>query len=316
MNILFYSQWSNTNIWYKKIKKTFKDAKIYTLEDNPDLNKIEIAIIWRLPDEVYKKLNNLKLVFSLGAGVDHIINLPSYNKLPIIRLKDPLMAERMSNHVLSQILYFQLHLNAFRLSQEKKHWRSYELGDEIRDPELNSEITIGILGCGYLGTFVGNTLGKLGYNVQGFKNSKTNKKYNFKVFYEKKELKNFIKSSNIIVSILPSTKETSQIININFLRLMKKESLLINVGRGASINEDDLISHLKTNKYFYASLDVFQTEPLPKKHKFWNIKNLTITPHVASNTVISSAIDEIYRRYLEFRKNKKIKSDVNLKKGY
>ena len=255
-------------------------------------------------------------MFSLGAGVDHIITLPSYNKLPIIRLKDPLMAERMSNHVLSQILDFQLHLNTFRLSQKKKHWMSYELGDKIIDPKLNSEITVGILGCGYLGTFVGNTLCKLGYNVQGFKNSKNNKKYNFEIFYQKKELKKFIKSSDIIVSILPSTKDTSQIINKNFFRCMKKKSLLINVGRGISINEDDLISHLKKNKYFYASLDVFQIEPLPKKHKFWSIDNLTITPHVASNTVISSAIDEIYRRYLEFSKNKKIKSDVNLKKGY
>ena len=316
MNILFYCQWSNKNIWHENIKKTFKHAKIYTLEDKPDLSKIEVAIVWHLPDEVYKKLNNLKLLFSLGAGVDHITNLPSYNKLPIIRLKDSLMAERMTNHVLSQILDFQLHLNVFRLSQREKHWRSYELGNEIKDPELNSEIMIGILGCGYLGTFVGNTLCKLGYNVQGFKNSRNDRKYNFKIFYKKSELNHFIKSSNIIVSLLPSTKDTNQIINKDFLSYMKKESLLINVGRGISINENDLIFHLKENKYFYASLDVFQEEPLPKKHKFWSIKNLTITPHVASNTVITSAIDYIYLRYLEFTKNKKIKSDVDLKKGY
>jgi len=139
---------------------------------------------------------------------------------------------------------------------------------------------------------------------------------NHEIFYKKKDLKDFIKSSNIIVSILPSTENTNQIINKSFLKIMKKESLLINVGRGSSINDSDLIDHLKKNKYFYASLDVFHKEPLPKKHKFWSLKNVTITPHVASATVVKSSIFEMHRHYLEFKINKKIKSDVNLLKGY
>ena len=70
------------------------------------------------------------------------------------------------------------------------------------------------------------------------------------------------------------------------------------------------------NKLFYASLDVFKKEPLPKNNPLWKIPNVTITPHVASITVIHSAIEYMYERFKDFKKNKKFKSDVDLKKGY
>ena len=97
---------------------------------------------------------------------------------------------------------------------------------------------------------------------------------------------------------------------------MKKKVLFINVGRGSAINEKDLIFYLKKNKQFQASLDVFNVEPLPKKHPFWKLPNVTITPHVASLTGIESAINQIYTKIKKFKKNKKIKSDVDLIKGY
>ena len=97
---------------------------------------------------------------------------------------------------------------------------------------------------------------------------------------------------------------------------MKKKSLFINVGRGLTVNEQDLIFHLKRNKEFYASLDVFNNEPLSNSNPLWNLENVLITPHVASLTVIDDAIEHIYMKFLEFKKNGKIKNEVNIKKGY
>ena len=91
MSIFFYCNWHDRDQWLKEIKKKFKKKTIVTLEDKPDFFKVQYAIIWELPNEVYQKLVNLKLLFSMGAGVDHILDLPSYNKVPIIRLKDPIM---------------------------------------------------------------------------------------------------------------------------------------------------------------------------------------------------------------------------------
>ena len=101
-----------------------------------------------------------------------------------------------------------------------------------------------------------------------------------------------------------------------WLQMMKKKALLINTGRGLSINERDLFNHLIKNKFFYASLDVFNKEPLSKNNPFWHLSNVTITPHVASVTAIDSAVNYIYKKYKYLKKNKILKSDVDLNKGY
>ena len=310
MTILFYCPWHDRDKWLKEIKKKFKNNKIVTLEDKPNFSKIKYAIIWDLPDKVYQKLTNVRLLFSMGAGVDHILNMPSYNQVPIVRLKDFLMAERMSNHVISQILQYQLDLKTYMKSQNKHQW------NQFKEPPLNANLTIGIIGAGFLGSYIGKTLVELGYKVQGYKYSKPIKKLTFPVFYQKKDLKKFIKNSDILVSILPATPKTYNFINKNILKSTKKRALLINVGRGSSVNEKDLIYHLMKNKFFYASLDVFKEEPLPKKHPFWHLSNVTITPHVASLTIINSAVNYMYKKYKELQKNKKFKSNVILKKGY
>ena len=97
---------------------------------------------------------------------------------------------------------------------------------------------------------------------------------------------------------------------------MKKKSLLVSIGRGSTVNERDLIEHLQKNKMFNASLDVFQNEPLPKNSLLWSLPNINITPHVASITLIDSAIDLIFNKYNKYVITKKIRSDVNLSKGY
>jgi len=103
-----------------------------------------------------------------------------------------------------------------------------------------------------------------------------------------KKLNKFLNSSDIVVSILPDTEKTKNFINKKFLSLMKKNSFLINIGRGSTLNEQDLLLHLNKNKSFHVSLDVFKIEPLPKKNKFWTHKNVIITPHAAALTNIDS----------------------------
>ena len=311
MRILFHCPWHNSKEWLETIKKQFKNNKIYTLKDKRDLSKIECAIIWNISNYTLSKMSNVKILFSLGAGVDHITELKSYCGQPIIRLKDPFMAERMANHVLSQILFYQLNLKSFQEAQSINKWMS-----KYDEPILNNNMIIGILGVGYLGSFVGKQLQQYGYNIIGFKNSKPNVKYSFPVFFKKNSLKKFLRQCDVLICILPSTPETYHMIDGNFLQEMKKKALLINVGRGPTLYEKALIIHLKKYKQFYASLDVFETEPLPKSSPLWQFPNVTITPHIGSLTVVDTAVKYMYKKYQQYKKNGKIKNDVNLLKGY
>ena len=311
MSILFHCTWHDSKEWLQKFKKRFKDNKIYTLKDKPDLSKIEFAFIWELNNTTLTQMNNVKALFSLGAGVDHILSLKNYRGQLVVRLKDPLMAERMANHILSQILFYQLNLKFYQRAQQKNKWIT-----KFHQSELNNSLTIGILGVGYLGSFVGKQLQKNGYNVIGFKNSKPKKKYPFSIFYKKNNLKKFLHQSDVVACILPSTPDTYHMINKNFLQKMKKKVLLINVGRGSTLCEKELITHLKKNKHFFASLDVFEIEPLNKINVLWKFPNVTITPHIASITVVDTAVEYIYKKYRQYKKNGKIKNDTNFVKGY
>ncbi len=308
MTILFYSKFVNSKEWKRNIKKKFNNKKIISIYDKNKFDKVDIAIVWNLPNNILNKLPNLKIIFSLGAGVDHILKLNDYNGTPIVRIKDPLMGELMYYYVLSQILNFQIGINEYKLAQSKKLWRKEIL------PALSKDLTIGILGFGFLGSVVGKFLARNNYKIIGYKKTKL-KKEKIKMYYNK-QLPTFIKSSDILVNILPNTKDTVNFVNSKFLKLMKKKSLLISIGRGSTVNETDLFKYLKKNKLFYASLDVFKNEPLSKKNPLWSLPNINITPHVASITVMNSAIDLIYKRYSRYISTKKIKSDVNLSKGY
>jgi len=309
MNILFHASFANQDEFLKSLRKKFFSHKVFTLDQNVPLDKIEVALVWNLPDKILKKLKNLKIIFSLGAGVDHILKLPSYKNTPIIRIQDPNMRSRMLNHVLAQILIYQLKLTEYNKAQQKNIWL-----DE-RHTSLNKDLTIGVLGVGYLGKFIANKLKSLNYNVIGYKNTISGAKYSIPIYY-KKSLKTFLKLSDIIVSVLPATKETRDLINKSFLNQMKKKSLLINIGRGSSLNEMDLLKHIKQNNYFFASLDVFKKEPLPKNSKLWKNQNITVTPHVAAITDVDSSINYIFSKFEQFRTKGKIKSDVKIKNGY
>ena len=75
MSILFYSEFENSNEWEKRIKKKFNNKNIISIRDEREFHKVDIAIVWNLPDNILCKLPNLKIIFSLGAGVDHILKL-------------------------------------------------------------------------------------------------------------------------------------------------------------------------------------------------------------------------------------------------
>ena len=310
MTILFHNTtFDKIDVWKKTIKKYFKNEKIISIKDYKKFNNVKYAIIWNLPDETLSKLKNLKIIFSMGAGIDHILKLKNYNrKIPIIRIKDPKMGERIANYSLAQILNYQLNFKIFQNSQNKKYWSGE------RTPIDNQNLTVGILGLGFLGSYIAKKLIKLNYNVIAYK--KSSKRFlNIKV-YTKKNITKFIKNSDVIVSILPATPETDNIINRSFLKKMKKKSCLINIGRGNAIDEDELIQHLKRNKEFFAYLDVFKNEPLKSSSELWSLPNVSITPHVAGVTAIESAVEYMFRKYKMYKNNHRLKSDVESIKSF
>ena len=133
-----------------------------------------------------------------------------------------------------------------------------------------------------------------------------------------KQIDEVLSKSDVVIIALPNTEKTYHLFNKYKLEKLKKDAYLINVSRGAIINEEDLINHLDEGYLKGVSLDVFEKEPLSKTSKLWNIDRVVITSH---NSWISEMIgprrwDLFYENFKRYIKDEELKNIVKIKRGY
>ena len=216
-------------------------------------------------------------LISLGAGVEQILRDPNIPlEIPIIRLVEPCVASRMSEYVLLSVLRFHRQAFEYQELQKSQHWKPLPL------PLINS-CTVGILGLGALGLTTAQRLKSIGFPVRCW--SRTNKDIKeIECFHGADQLKRCLSTCQVLVCLLPLTSKTRGILNSETFLAMPKGSYLINVARGQHLVEQDLLDALDSGQLSGACLDVFSSEPLPQDHPFWLHPNITITPHVATQT--------------------------------
>ena len=190
------------------------------------------------------------------------------DKLPIIRLVDEDMSKQMAGWVSLQILRETCFLNDYLEQQKNKIWKTVNFIP-------GNNWTIGILGIGAIGSHVAKSLTNFGYKIKGWSKNKKNIQ-NVECYSGEEELHKMLKDCNILVCLLPLTSETKHIICKETLSLLPKGSTIINAGRGGHVNETDLLEMINKGHIKNAYLDVFETEPLPKDHSFWEHKNVYV----------------------------------------
>ena len=129
-------------------------------------------------------------------------------------------------------------------------------------------------------------------------------------------LKEVLRVSEILILLLPLTSETRFILNDESLQLLPKKSNIINAGRGELIKDNALIKKLRSGDVKNATLDVFQQEPLPKKHPYWILPNVTVTPHIAADTPVESSAKVIANNIKVLMEGKLPNGMVDLNRGY
>jgi len=294
--------------FYKILSNSLPQYNVTFSLEETDLLDIEIVIFWlNVPDCLFK-LPNLKLLLSCGSGIDHLYELSSIPcHVPLIRLVDPYLRNRVSNYVFQQILekYFPT-LSHIDIVNEK---------DIIFEAVSESKLKVGIMGLGLMGSSVAKKLNQYGFQVSGWVNTHKKRTIN-EVYIGKSELNIFAKQAKILVCQLPLTKETQGILNTNLFNHLPDGAFLINVGRGEHLIESDLILGIKNGKLSGACLDVLRVEPLTQNHPFIKIPNIKLTPHIAgyigSDTQAPYACDVI-KAYFE---NRNVEGIVNYKSMY
>ena len=307
MAILIDSVSKNLNPWLKAFKFYDDQVEVYCYDDAVALEKITTAVVWNHRPGLFKQLPNLKLIASLGAGVDHIMNDPDIpSQVFITRIIGDGLSGPMSNFCIGAILHHQRQFDKYLIDKSTKTW------DQEPNPER--EINVGIMGLGALGADLAEKLRYLGFNVFGL--SQSRKKIAHVVSYLNAELDLFLSKINILVVMLPATESTRAILSKKLFDKLKKGTYLINVARGHHQVNGDIIDALENGQLSGAFLDVFPEEPLPKQSSLWDHPKIMITPHIAVVTKINEAVPQIIASHKRVRIGKLPEILVDRIKGY
>lgn len=271
-------------------------------------DRISFAVCWNHPAHVLDMYPNLKVISSLGAGVDHLLSDPSLKEHHrICRVVTPSLGEQLAFYVLNAILNYRFHTASYVDQQREGVWKKH-------DTVSVSDCHVGILGLGEMGLSVAKHIKNAGYEVSGW--SRSPKTISGIQTFSSKELGDFLKQTQILVCCLPLTKETEGILDLDLFQQLKDPSYLINVGRGKHLVEEDLIYALNTGTLTGACLDVFINEPLPENHLFWNRPGIYITPHIASVTDPEEAAPVILENYKRMLSGMDLHNEVDRSRGY
>lgn len=306
MSLAIISPGRNPKVWIDAL--TFHNPEI-SIQVYPEINRpedVEMVLLWQHPAGFLRTLPNLKLISSLGAGVDHILSDPALPEgIPIVRIVDEKLTWSMTNYVVMGVLNFHRQITRYQEDQKRKVW-------DMSHPEI--PVKIGVMGVGALGGDVLDKLNYMGFSVCGF--GFTEKRDFRYPYFPKDKIQDFLNEINVLVCLLPLTDETENILNLDLFQKCKQGTYLINVARGKHLVEEDLIVALEKGYLSGALLDVYRTEPLPTSHPFWEEKRIQLTPHIASVTNPQAASPQIIENLRRLKAKEPLLNSVDRLKGY
>ncbi|WP_455269423.1 2-hydroxyacid dehydrogenase [Rhizobium herbae] len=298
------------------LKGAFPGREVLNLADpvhkGRDLSGIDYAVVWKSDPDLFARAPDLKVVFSGGAGVDHVLTLPGLPDVPLVRFVDRSLTTRMSEWVVMSCL---MHLRQHRAyeARAKAH-----LWEDLSQPEA-ADVTVGVMGLGILGQDSIRKLGVMGFKTIGWSRSK--KVIDGVETFAGDQLDAFLAKTDFLVSLLPLTAETKGILNASLISKLSRKGpfgapVLINGGRGGSQVSTDIIAALQSGALGGASLDVFEQEPLDSSSPFWDMDNVYVTPHVAASSDVKALFVHAEQQMNRFESGLPLEHLVDRTAGY
>jgi glyoxylate/hydroxypyruvate reductase len=281
-----------------------------------DAGDIDTALVWQPPPGLLRTLPNLKLIVSVGAGVDALLGDPTLPYAPMVRFVDPDLTGRMVEYVVLNVLYHQRRMAEYRELQSRSAWQY--LGEAAAH-----EVRVGVMGLGVLGAAAANALQPFGYQVRGW--SRTPKTLaGIACYHGTTQLESFLADTDILVVLLPLTADTRGMLNRTLLRCLSRKGrgallpgpVLINAGRGGLQIDADVLAALNAGELYAASLDVFETEPLPAGSPLWLHPRVVVTPHNAAESAPAAIARYALRQMKAQRAGQRLENLVHRARGY
>ncbi len=314
MTLLIACQQSSRDGFADGLRELGPTLDVRIWPDAGDLAGIRYALVWKPPQGVLASLPNLKVVFSIGAGVDHVLGQSGLPDVPLVRFVDPNLTMRMGEYVCMNVLMHHRRVRDYAELQSQATWK------EVWPQPGANELRVGVMGLGVLGCDAVAKLAMLGYRMAGW--SRSQKKIEgVECFAGEDGLKPFLARTDILVCLLPHTPDTDGLLNTELFSGLARDGplpgpVLINAGRGKLQVEADILKSLETGDLWAASLDVFEEEPLPSASPLWAHPRVIITPHNASISDDMAVCRYVVEQIARYEKGEPLENVVDLKQGY
>jgi glyoxylate/hydroxypyruvate reductase A len=307
--IAYISRDTDGVLWKKVLEAGLGPLDFRRLDSLGDKADIEVALAWKPASGLLASFPNLKLIVSLGMGVDHLLSddkLPA--GVPITRIMDDGLIGQMSEYALYWALRHHRDIDKYAASQRGKQWKVEDFVDTIHR-------RIGILGLGTIGQDTAKKFVALGFPTAGW--SRTAKSLpGIKTFHGADGFTRLLTESDILVNVLPLTRETRGILDAKAFAALPKGAYVINMARGGHVVDEALLAALDSGHLSGAALDVFNQEPLPAEHPYWTHPKVHVTPHIAGATNPRTASPGVIENIKRLRAGQSLINTVDPKTGY
>src|SRR5579864_7154455 len=294
--------------WRDAFRAQIPDLPVRFWPDAGELKDIEYLAFMHPDFDLLPAFPNLKAMFSRSAGVEGIVQHPKLPKVPLGKVEPPGGDPMMTEYVVMHVLRFHRDMPAYQAAQAKREWRRVP----IARPEQRR---VGFLGFGMMAKAPALVLQSLGFKVSTWVRS-PRPGAEVPLFHGHDQLARFLGQTDIAVCLLPLTKATEGIFCARTFAMMPRGAMLVNVGRGKHVVEEDLISALDQGQLAYAALDALWPEPLPPSSPLWLHPKVTVMPHVARRPTVAQLVTEIAKNIRSFEAGRGLLQVVDIARGY
>ncbi len=301
----------------EKLQSKMSEAEyifISTEEITDELVKSADIIIGNVPPQYIKGSKKLKWLQLNSAGTDGYCEAGVMPKGSYLTNATGAYGLAISEHMLGMLLEIKKKLNLYYINQKQHTWK-----DEGNVTSIEGSTTL-VVGLGDIGGDFARKMKALGSYTIGVKRTKGEKPKYIDELYTMESLDELLPKANIVALSLPGTKDTYNLFNRDKFNLMRKDAIIINVGRGSSICTEDLCDALENGIISGAGLDVTEPEPLPEEHRLWDAPGVVITPHISGFFHLPETLKRIVNISIEnlehFKKQEPLKNIVDFKTGY
>jgi glyoxylate/hydroxypyruvate reductase A len=295
--------------WKKVLEAGLGPVDFRTLDSLGNKEDIEVVLAWKPPAGLIASFPNVKLIVSLGMGVDHLLaddRLPA--GVPIVRIMDDGLVGQMSEYAIYWALRHHREIDRYAASQRARQWKPEDFVDTI-------DRRIGVMGLGSIGQDTAGKFAALGFPTAGW--SRTAKSLpGIETFYGADGLQRFLARTDILIDVLPLTRDTHGLLDAKAFAALPKGAYFINMARGGHVVDDALLAALESGQISGAALDVFNVEPLPQDHPYWTHPKVHVTPHIAGATNPRTASPGVIENIKRMRAGQALIHTVDPKTGY